>query len=150
MTARLPGNSAPLGLVSQAESTKGQSPATSCHLNGGYMQATTSITASQPSKSNLSRAGRTLCVLLLAAAAVLSSLGVTTPQAAPSSNHDLSQALGNTSAPTRSQYFAATGKAVKGDFLGTFERYGLERVGYPISDERIENGRTVQYFERVR
>jgi uncharacterized protein YkwD len=63
-------------------------------------------------------------------------------------NH--TEALGDSSTPTRSYYFAATGRAARGDFLATFERYGLERIGYPISDERTENGRTVQYFERVR
>src|SRR5204862_348176 len=31
-----------------------------------------------------------------------------------------------------------------------FQRYGIERIGYPLSDERVENGQTVQYFERVR
>ena len=60
------------------------------------------------------------------------------------------QALGNSGAPPRSQYFAATGKVVQGHFLSAFEQYGLERIGYPLSDERAENGRTVQYFERVR
>jgi uncharacterized protein YkwD len=60
------------------------------------------------------------------------------------------EALGNVGAPVRSQYFAATGKVVKGDFLGMWEKYGLERIGYPLSDERLEHGRTVQYFERVR
>ncbi|HKP54901.1 MAG TPA: CAP domain-containing protein [Chloroflexia bacterium] len=60
------------------------------------------------------------------------------------------QALGATGAPTQKQYFDVTGKSVAGDFLSTFQRYGLERIGYPLSDERVENGQTVQYFERVR
>ena len=60
------------------------------------------------------------------------------------------QVLGATGAPGQSIYFDVTGKAVAGDFLGMFQRYGLERVGYPLTDERVENGRTVQYFERVR
>jgi uncharacterized protein YkwD len=66
------------------------------------------------------------------------------------SNAAGAEALGNVGAPARSQYFAATGKTVGGDFLGIWEKYGLERIGYPLSDERMENGRTVQYFERVR
>ena len=66
-------------------------------------------------------------------------------------NHQaVSQALPSTSAPARSQFFAPTGKSVAGDFLGTMERFGLERIGYPVSEERQENGKTVQYFERVR
>jgi uncharacterized protein YkwD len=101
-------------------------------------------------KLNTFRVARALCALLLGTAAALSSLAGTTPQESTQTHSGQSQALGNTGAPTRSQYFAATGKAVKGDFLGMFERYGLERVGFPISDERTENGRVVQYFERVR
>ena len=62
----------------------------------------------------------------------------------------VSQALPSTSAPARSQFFAPTGKSVAGDFLGTMERFGLERIGYPVSEEKQENGRAVQYFERVR
>lgn len=58
--------------------------------------------------------------------------------------------LGATGAPGRSQYFDVTGKTVNADFLDTFQRYGLERIGYPLSDERVEDGQTVQYFERVR
>ncbi|HUP27893.1 MAG TPA: CAP domain-containing protein [Chloroflexia bacterium] len=60
------------------------------------------------------------------------------------------QALPSTGAPVRSQYFAPTGRTVRGDFLGTLERFGIERIGYPVSEERTENGGTVQYFERVR
>jgi uncharacterized protein YkwD len=59
-------------------------------------------------------------------------------------------ALPSTGAPTRSQFFAPTGKTVQGEFLDTFNRFGLARVGYPLSDERMENGTRVQYFERVR
>jgi uncharacterized protein YkwD len=74
------------------------------------------------------------------------SQGAGNPQAAIRNT----EALDSAGAPTRSQYFAATGKSVQGGFLGTFERYGLERIGYPLTEERSENGRTVQYFERVR
>jgi uncharacterized protein YkwD len=49
-----------------------------------------------------------------------------------------------------SQYFAETGKTVKGDFLRAFRKYGLEALGYPISSEVTEGGITVQYFERAR
>jgi uncharacterized protein YkwD len=59
-------------------------------------------------------------------------------------------ALPSTGAPARSQFFAPTGRTVQGDFLDTFNRFGLARVGYPISEERLENGTRVQYFERVR
>jgi uncharacterized protein YkwD len=50
----------------------------------------------------------------------------------------------------RSQYFAPTGKSAQGPFLNTLQRYGVQRVGYPVSDQRQEQGMTVQYFERVR
>ena len=36
-------------------------------------------------------------------------------------------------------------------FLAYWESQGgLDRFGYPISDEMFENGRTVQYFQRAR
>jgi uncharacterized protein YkwD len=112
------------------------------------MQATEATSQRQAPKSIASRFGRTLAGALIATLLVLPSLvGL---RQAPADRDVHTEALGNTSAPTRSYYFAATGKAAKGEFLTTFERYGLERIGYPISDERTENGRTVQYFERVR
>jgi uncharacterized protein YkwD len=68
----------------------------------------------------------------------------------PSSVQRTSSALPVTGAPTQSQFFAPTGKSVEGDFLGAFQTFGLNRIGYPISGEQQENGLTVQYFERVR
>jgi uncharacterized protein YkwD len=53
-------------------------------------------------------------------------------------------------APAESLYFPATGKTVAGDFLRTYQRYGLESIGYPISAEVMERGFKVQYFERAR
>ncbi|MDQ3928055.1 MAG: CAP domain-containing protein [Chloroflexota bacterium] len=73
----------------------------------------------------------------------------TQPQSAQPSAHTIAGPLAAT-APVRSQYFAATGKTARGDFLTTFQRYGLSRMGYPIEDERTRNGRTTQYFERSR
>ncbi len=49
-----------------------------------------------------------------------------------------------------SRYFTQTGKTVSGAFLAAFDRYGLERTGWPLSDEMVEDGMRVQYFERVR
>ncbi len=47
--------------------------------------------------------------------------------------------------------FPATGKRVQGDFLRFFEANGgVDLFGPPITDEFVENGRTVQYFSRVR
>jgi len=61
-----------------------------------------------------------------------------------------SSALPATGAPTQSQFFSPTGMTVQGNFLGTFQKFGLSRIGYPISGEQQDNGVTVQYFERVR
>jgi uncharacterized protein YkwD len=61
-----------------------------------------------------------------------------------------SSALPATGAPTQSEFFAPTGRTVEGDFLGTYQKFGLNRIGYPVSAEMQENGLTVQYFERVR
>lgn len=46
--------------------------------------------------------------------------------------------------------FAPAGVAMQGEFLRTFQKYGLSLIGYPISDEIQEGGTTVQYFERVK
>jgi uncharacterized protein YkwD len=71
--------------------------------------------------------------------------------AQPASHSTLTSAvLPSTGAPTQSQFFAPTGKSVAGDFLSTYRKFGLSRIGYPISGEQQENGTTVQYFERVR
>src|SRR5437762_13404406 len=76
---------------------------------------------------------------------------VSTETSTPASHQALtSSALPAAGAPAQSQYFASTGKSVAGDFLGTFQKFGLSRIGYPISGEQQENGTTVQYFERVR
>lgn len=51
----------------------------------------------------------------------------------------------------RSRHFHVTGYTVTDPFL-TFweERGGLEIFGYPISEPLVENGISVQYFERAR
>lgn len=49
------------------------------------------------------------------------------------------------------EYFPQTGHNIKGDFLAFFRaRGGLELFGYPITEELVENGRRVQYFQRAR
>ncbi len=49
------------------------------------------------------------------------------------------------------RYFPETRQAVHFAFLAYWESQGgLDRFGYPISDEMPENGRTVQYFQRAR
>jgi uncharacterized protein YkwD len=74
----------------------------------------------------------------------------TQSQAAHESNYAVASPLAAANSAVRSQYFAATGKTARGDFLTFFQRYGLASIGYPIEDEHEENGRKVQYFERVR
>jgi uncharacterized protein YkwD len=61
-----------------------------------------------------------------------------------------SSALPATGAPTQSEFFSPTGMTVQGDFLGAYQKFGLSRIGYPISAEQQDNGVPVQYFERVR
>ena len=49
------------------------------------------------------------------------------------------------------RYFPETGHSVHFGFLQFWETQGgLERFGYPISQEVVEHGRTVQHFQRVR
>ena len=56
----------------------------------------------------------------------------------------------NSSAPP-SRYFSSTGYTVSGSFLSFYESNGgLPIFGFPISNQVVENGRPVQYFERQR
>ncbi len=49
------------------------------------------------------------------------------------------------------RYFPETGHSVHYGFLQFWETQGgLDRFGYPISQEVVENGRTVQHFQRAR
>jgi len=49
------------------------------------------------------------------------------------------------------RYFPETGHSVRGGFLAFFETHGgLPIFGYPITDEIVEDGMTVQYFEKAR
>ncbi len=49
------------------------------------------------------------------------------------------------------RYFNETGHNVCGPFLEFYQRYdGLELFGYPLTEPFTEDGRLVQYFERVR
>ncbi|NJP06030.1 MAG: GerMN domain-containing protein [Chloroflexaceae bacterium] len=49
------------------------------------------------------------------------------------------------------RYFPATDHTIRGRFLDYWQQHGgLPVFGYPLTDERIEAGRTVQYFERAR
>jgi hypothetical protein len=48
-------------------------------------------------------------------------------------------------------YFSETGHSVAFGFKEFWEQHGgLATFGFPISEEFVENGRTVQYFERAR
>lgn len=61
-------------------------------------------------------------------------------------------AVGAASAQTEGErYFDETGHTVRGPFLVFFDSHGgLTVFGYPITDQYVENGRLVQYFERAR
>lgn len=49
------------------------------------------------------------------------------------------------------QYFEETGHVAQGAFLEFFREHGgLDAFGYPRTDELVEEGRTVQYFQRAR
>ena len=95
-----------------------------------------------------------LAVALLAQPSAAAVMALTQsgsgPETPASHRGPVSSALPSTGAPSSSQYFAPTGKSVSGDFLNIYKKYGLSRIGYPISDEVNEGGTRVQYFERVR
>ena len=49
------------------------------------------------------------------------------------------------------QYFPETGHTVRGEFLDYFNQHGGLRIfGYPITEQFVLNGRTMQYFQRAR
>ncbi len=49
------------------------------------------------------------------------------------------------------RYFPETGHNVQGAFLAFFERYGGDRIlGLPRTEEFVQDGLTVQYFQRAR
>ena len=52
--------------------------------------------------------------------------------------------------PAIEMYLAPTGQTIQGGFLQAFQKYGLALIGYPLTSELNEGGRTVQYFERVK
>lgn len=47
------------------------------------------------------------------------------------------------------QYFEISKVWVRGVFLDFFRRYGLDICGYPITEQFLENGMAVQYFQRL-
>ncbi len=50
-----------------------------------------------------------------------------------------------------SHYFVETGHTVRGDFWRFFNGYGgVESLGYPLTEEMVVDGWTVQYFEKGR
>jgi len=50
-----------------------------------------------------------------------------------------------------SRYFPQTGHSVQNEFLRFFDAQGgLEIFGYPLTEAFVENGRLVQYFQKVR
>ena len=52
---------------------------------------------------------------------------------------------------TNCTFFRETGHRLCNGFRSYWERHGGLRIfGYPLSEEFVENGRTVQYFERAR
>jgi hypothetical protein len=49
------------------------------------------------------------------------------------------------------RYFSETGHSVRGEFLDFFEAHGgLAVFGYPLTDEFTQDGRRIQYFQKVR
>jgi len=58
---------------------------------------------------------------------------------------------GYTQSSAQLLYFEETGHTVRGAFLEFFQTHGgVEIFGYPLTEEFIENGRRVQYFQRAR
>ena len=69
----------------------------------------------------------------------------------PPTRYDLTAPMPARPEGTTNQFFPATGHNVGGAFLNYFmENGGLEIFGLPRTEEMLEDGRTVQYFQRAR
>ena len=75
---------------------------------------------------------------------------VPTP-APPPTRYDLTAGVPPRPEGSTSQFFPETGHNVGGAFLNFFVTFGgLELFGMPRTEELLEDGRTVQYFQRAR
>jgi stage II sporulation protein D len=75
---------------------------------------------------------------------------VPTP-APPPTRYDLTAPMPARPEGATNQYFPATGHNVGGAFLNYFLTFGgLDLFGMPRTEEMLEDGRTVQYFQRAR
>ncbi len=97
-------------------------------------------------QSAVARGGR----LALVAVFVLSVLaGVVRPTTAEAQESVVQIPMDENGMPTRT-FFPETGHHLSDEILNAWRSTGLMIFGYPISEPMIENGRTVQYFERAR
>ncbi len=94
----------------------------------------------------MSRVFRLLISSLLVASFLL-------PLAPPQQAHaeDIRAEIGAVRSAGEFHYFKETGHGVSGDFYHFFNRWGgIDVFGYPITEPFVEDGRTVQYFQRHR
>ena len=88
--------------------------------------------------------------MALVAVFVLSVLaGVVRPTAAEAQESVVQIPMDENGMPTRT-FFPETGHHLSDEILTAWRSTGLMIFGYPISEPMIEDGRTVQYFERAR
>jgi hypothetical protein len=97
------------------------------------------------------RAGTNLTVavnLQTLAPVTVPPVDTSTPAAAPQTGPFAP--LPNQSSTDSVWYFPATRHTLGGEFLNYWKDHGsVTNLGYPISEEFQDNGRTIQYFERV-
>jgi SpoIID/LytB domain protein len=73
------------------------------------------------------------------------------PAPTPAYRLDMTQPAPERPNGATNQFFAQTGHNVGGAFLRFYqERGGLDTFGYPRTEEILEDGQTVQYFQRAR
>jgi hypothetical protein len=71
--------------------------------------------------------------------------------APPPTRYDLTAPVASRPVAASNQFFPETGHNVGGAFLNFFvENGGLDLFGMPRTEEMLEDGRTVQYFQRAR
>ncbi|HEX5166138.1 MAG TPA: L,D-transpeptidase family protein [Thermomicrobiales bacterium] len=86
---------------------------------------------------------------LVAVFALSVMAGVARPNAASAAESVVQIPMDENGMPTRT-FFPETGHHVADEILNAWRSTGLMIFGYPISEPMVENGRTVQYFERAR
>jgi hypothetical protein len=100
-------------------------------------------------RGNRSAVRQVLLAAIVALGVVIGTAGPLGPQDAAAQSAPVRVPTDGDMMPKRI-YFPETGHHLADELLTAWNSTGLMIFGYPISEPLVENGRTVQYFERAR